>query len=553
MPALFVFLLKVNIALIIFCLGYYLVLRNLTFYTLNRFYLGLAIIFSSIYPLININDFLRRHQQLAIPVHTVVINWRGPAEHFIQQPGYWYWATLLFWIGAIVFAARLLIQLFSLYKLYKNSKPATIQDHDVRLTTADISPFSFWQSIYINPENLNPDDLKSVLQHEQVHVKEWHTLDILLAEISVIFYWFNPGVWLMKKAVRENVEFITDRKILQKGTDCKTYQYSLLSVSVAATTPSGITNHFNFSTLKKRIKMMNAKRSSNVNLTRYALLLPIVLICLFTFSVTKASFVRKSQHAYKIITASVHNLVDIAKPKGVNVEGKPAKKTTPSNAVKQMMMEVHTDTLVRKNFTFNALRLPGEDTLTYFINGEKVTHAEFKKMQPADLENMQVVANYGGSASPAKLTTILKRNSHGDLSATDSGSAKHMEFVMIRNLNDSTPVYIHGSKTDTNKRIRVKFLHGPLTSEDIKITHAALMGGNGGKFIFKTNDLDIKEQANLLTVVDGKTMNADDKVLQKLPASEIKTVNVKDGPEMVKQYGDKAKNGVIFITTKKNK
>jgi bla regulator protein BlaR1 len=462
---------------------------------------------------------------------------------------------MLFWIGAIVFAIRLLIQLFSLYKLYKNSKPATIQDHDVRLTNADISPFSFWQSIYINPENLNPDDLKSVLQHEQVHVKEWHTLDILLAEISVIFYWFNPGVWLIKKAVRENVEFITDRKILQKGTDSKTYQYSLLNVSITATTPSGITNHFNFSTLKKRIKMMNVKQSSNVNLTRYALLLPVVLICLFTFSVTKASFVRKSQHAYKIITVSVHNLVDIAKPKSVNIAEKPAKKITPSNTVKQMMMEVHKDTLIRKNFTFNAFRLPGEDTLTYFINGEKVTRAEFKKMQPADLEAIQIRDTYSGSANPKKIISILKRSPQGDLSLTDSGSAKHLEFVVIKRANDSTNTF-HKGITDTIKRIRVKFLHRPLSSEDIKITHAELISNkgpaNGGKFIFKTDDLNINEHANLLTVVDGKTINADDKAWKKIPAAEIKTVNVKDGPEMVKEYGDKAKNGVIFITSKKN-
>jgi bla regulator protein BlaR1 len=72
--------------------------------------------------------------------------------------------------------------------------------------------------------------------HEQVHVNQWHTIDILLAELSSIFYWFNPGIWLMKKAVRENIEFITDRKILNKGIDSKTYQYSLVSVSFNNTT-----------------------------------------------------------------------------------------------------------------------------------------------------------------------------------------------------------------------------------------------------------------------------------------------------------------------------
>ncbi|HEY5371941.1 MAG TPA: M56 family metallopeptidase, partial [Hanamia sp.] len=292
MPALFVFLLKVNIALIVYCLGYYLVLRHLTFYTLNRVYLGIAIIFSTVYPLINLDNFVQKHN---IPIQKIIVDWKIPAKNFVsplvQQATYWHWATLLFWTGAVLFAARLFMQLLSLYKLYKNSEPGNLQDHEVRIVKANISPFSFWQSIYINPDNLNPDDLKSVLKHEQVHVQQWHTLDILLTEISVIFYWFNPGVWLMKKAVRENIEFITDRKILQKGMDSKAYQYSLLNVSFSATTAAGITNNFNFSTLKKRITMMNAKRSSNVNLTRYAFLVPAVLICLFAISLSKAELV----------------------------------------------------------------------------------------------------------------------------------------------------------------------------------------------------------------------------------------------------------------------
>jgi bla regulator protein BlaR1 len=315
MPALFLFLLKVNIALIIFCLGYYLVLRRLTFYILNRLYLCIAIVFSSVYPLININSFVQHHN---IPVQNVMVNWKVPVENFVkpvvEQPNYWHLAEIIFWAGATLLSVRLLIQLISLYKLYKNSAPSKIQEHDVRIVKADISPFSFWQSIYINPKNLNPADLKSILQHEQVHIQEWHTLDILLTEISVIFYWFNPGIWLMKKAVRENIEFITDRKILQKGIDSKAYQYSLLNVSFSATTSAGITNHFNFSTLKKRIQMMNAKRSSNVNLTRYAFLVPTVLVCLFAVSLSKAELVKNDKVAYKVVAKSINNLTAVIQP-----------------------------------------------------------------------------------------------------------------------------------------------------------------------------------------------------------------------------------------------
>ncbi|MDB5132736.1 MAG: hypothetical protein JWR02_2485, partial [Mucilaginibacter sp.] len=282
MPALFIFLLKVNIALLLFCAGYYVVLRHLTFYTLNRVYLVTAILFATIYPQINLSGFIQRHQQLTKPVQAVVINWQAPANILIKpftQPDYWYWIEVIFWTGAALLALRLLSQLYSLFKLYSNSVPAQIHNHQVRVLAGEEGPFSFWKSIYINPDKYEPADLKAILLHEQVHVNEWHTLDILLAELSTIFYWFNPGVWLMKKAVRENIEFITDRKILNKGLDAKQYQYSLVNVSFAAT-PQTLVNHFNISTIKKRIIMMNAKRSSKFNLTRYVFLVPAVVVLL---------------------------------------------------------------------------------------------------------------------------------------------------------------------------------------------------------------------------------------------------------------------------------
>ena len=315
MPALFIFLFKVNIALVLFCLGYYLVLRRLTFYTLNRVYLVIAILFSTLYPNINLSDFAQHHQQLTQPVQTVILNWKAPAENFVKplyQPNYWQWVEVVFWAGVVLFTARLLMQLFSLYKLYRHSKPGEVNDYPVRLIKDDIGPFSFWRSIYINPAKLSPAELKSVLEHEQVHVNELHTLDILLAELSTIFYWFNPGVWLMKKAVRENVEFITDRKILQKGMDTKEYQYSLVSVSLA-TTPNTIVNHFNLSTIKKRIIMMNTKRSSGYKLTRYVFLIPAVVALLLVFSFSKAEVAKTGiKNTFKVISnvvSGVNNTV----------------------------------------------------------------------------------------------------------------------------------------------------------------------------------------------------------------------------------------------------
>ena len=315
MPTLFVFLFKVNIALLLFCAGYYLVLRHLTFYVLNRIYLVTAIIFATVYPKIDLTAFAQRHENIAAPVQTVLLHWQVPAAELVKPfaaPNYWARATLLFWAGVALLALRLFVQLFSLLKLYRNSVPATISEHGVRLITGKAAPFSFWRSIYVNPDNHSPADLQAILLHEQAHVNGWHTIDILLAELSSIFYWFNPGVWLIKKAVRENIEFITDRKILNNGVDTKAYQYSLVNVSFNTNSP-GIVNHFNISTIKKRIIMMNAKRSSKFKLTRYAFVLPAIAL-LLVFSLSDAAVIRKGANTYKEISHAVREHLTLMLP-----------------------------------------------------------------------------------------------------------------------------------------------------------------------------------------------------------------------------------------------
>lgn len=291
MPHFFIILLKINLVLILFSATYYLVLRRLTFYSINRIFLLFGIIFSSAYPFINLTEFFAGRK--AVPAFVPQFNQQ--VSEFVKQDAvsvFWQGLTVLFYTGVLLMALRLLVQFISLYRMHKNSSPDHLDDYKVRILSEEVSPFSFWQTIYINPHLHKKQDLSNILEHEKVHVEQWHTLDIILAEICVVFYWFNPGVWLMKKAVRENIEFITDAKILKKGIDKKAYQYSLLDVGTLQ--PSvAIVNNFNLSDLKKRIKMMNAKRSSKVNLTRYLFALPVLLCVTLAFTIDKKD-VKKS-------------------------------------------------------------------------------------------------------------------------------------------------------------------------------------------------------------------------------------------------------------------
>lgn len=288
MSVLFIYLLKANIALCLFYLAYRLGLRRMTFYTLNRFFLLGGIAFSSLFPLVDVNDFFSRNETLALQVTSYVPDWTSLQQ--VESFTVWTLLEWTFWAGVAVMTIRLLTQLVSLAVLHFRTEPVRMFDTEVRKMKGPLTPFSFFRKIYINPDLHSESELYSIVKHEQVHVKEWHTADIMMGEVNNVFYWFNPGAWLMKGAIRENLEFLADRAILRSGINRKAYQYSLIQVNTAQHA-AGITNSFNLSHIKNRIFMMNKSRTSGVHLYRYGVLGSIVCALLLTLNYTKAGAV----------------------------------------------------------------------------------------------------------------------------------------------------------------------------------------------------------------------------------------------------------------------
>ncbi|RPE09501.1 T9SS C-terminal target domain-containing protein [Chitinophaga lutea] len=286
MPELIIYLIKANIALCLFYLAYRLGLRRLTFYTLNRFFLVSGIIFSSLFPLVDVNDFFNRNEALAQQVITYVPDLN--ALQAVQPETFTAWMLLewVFWAGVGVMFLRLLVQLASLLILHRKTAPGTVLHREVRVMGKTMNPFSFFRNIYVNPSLHTDKELKAILDHESVHVRDWHSADVMLSEMNNVFYWFNPGAWLMKTAVKENLEFLTDRTILRSGMDPKAYQYSLIQVNASPYT-AALANNFNFSHLKNRISMMNKRKSSAVHIYRYAVLACLVCGVLLSLNFTK--------------------------------------------------------------------------------------------------------------------------------------------------------------------------------------------------------------------------------------------------------------------------
>ena len=136
-------------------------------------------------------------------------------------------------------------------------------------------------SVFINSNLHTEDELREIVRHEFVHVRQKHTIDIIWAELLCIINWYNPFAWLLKRSIRQNLEFIADNKVVENGIDKKQYQYLLLKV--IGNNQYSIATKFNFSSLKKRIAMMNKTKSARLQVGRFLFLVPVLAIILLAF------------------------------------------------------------------------------------------------------------------------------------------------------------------------------------------------------------------------------------------------------------------------------
>jgi len=332
----------VNVALILAtCLVFYkLLLRRETFYKVNRYMLITCLAISFALPLLqvpaefslrknretsdvkretsNVNQSAVGSQQSAIndkqPVTTTqqpatsnqkpAATSSQPAPHAtgVDSSRFSFsklmtWLFWFYWFGVGVFAISFLFQVvLLLWRAYRNP---VIIDGKYRIVevSGDKAPCSFGNNIFINPEKYEWDTYNQILLHEKIHIEEKHTIDIVLAELVLIFQWFNPFAWIYRREMESNLEFLTDDQLMQKNkVEKKSYQLSLIKVS-APHFPLSLTTNYNQSILKKRIAMMNSKRSNLHTAWKYFFLLPVLafLACLLNEPAAKGQTTNEKQ------------------------------------------------------------------------------------------------------------------------------------------------------------------------------------------------------------------------------------------------------------------
>lgn len=270
------YLLQVNVGLILFYALYKLVCTRDTFFRSRRFILIVSLVLPFILPFIDVREWLESRDRMIMLTHfdysavlPEIVVGSEAAETGNRVFVLSEWIGYLYLVGVVVLLVRLAVQAFSLYRLIVRMPEKEINGVRVKCLNDPSGPFSFFGWIFMNPTAVKEDEISEILTHEMAHVKQHHSVDVLLAEMVSICCWMNPFAWLLKREVRLNLEFLADRKVMEAGFATKSYQYHLLGL--AYNHKYGLSNNFNFSHLKQRIIMMNKKKSNAAGHIKYAL------------------------------------------------------------------------------------------------------------------------------------------------------------------------------------------------------------------------------------------------------------------------------------------
>lgn len=290
---LLIYLLKVSACTVLFFAFYMLVLRNLTFFKINRFYLLITLLLSFIIPTLNFT--IEREVEATPTVYTPIevvdeVIAKEPITAVSQietaaiiEESFDYYSLLPYLYFAIV-SSLLVIATWRILKLFKYTKGIKHELNGLKIVqkSAGFTNCSFFNYVFI-AENLSEAELQILLKHEEVHAKQLHSVDKLVLTLIKAFLWFNPVVYLYDKAIEQAHEYEADEATSQNvGTE----QYANLLLRLAITkSEMPLVHNFVKSPIKDRIKMLFNSKSKNMKKLMYLLALPIGLGLLWGFTI----------------------------------------------------------------------------------------------------------------------------------------------------------------------------------------------------------------------------------------------------------------------------
>lgn len=265
---------------------YHTLLRNDVSFLANRLFLLAMLPLSFLLPLAPLRSPFR---SLAVSPAALDLAAAMPAT---QSPAPWSPAAIavaLYWAVAALLILRILFHLFHLYRLQRLHPRERLRNVTLVRVAQPIPPFSFFNRIFLHAEkDCNAREMEQIISHESVHIRQLHSLDILVMELAVALQWFNPVVWLYRKALKETHEYLADREVIAQGFNADGYRLLLFEQHFGAKLFE-FASHLKQSQIKRRMSMM--KRMKNTGKVPYKIVLALPLVALLALALAQPRLV----------------------------------------------------------------------------------------------------------------------------------------------------------------------------------------------------------------------------------------------------------------------
>ncbi|MGW9687015.1 M56 family metallopeptidase [Flagellimonas sp. 2504JD1-5] len=573
MEALLIHLLKSSGTLLLFLVCYLVFLRKETFFKANRWFLLMGLFFSILAPFITFSKTVLVASSPLVQARQTVSEINIPMSGSATNP--WFYVFVIYLIGVAFMTVRLTMHFIALKKLMLSAN--LIKDYSFYhvQTLKKISPFSFFRYIFYYKTGFSPSELQAVIEHEKVHAREHHSVDILFIEFFLVLLWFNPAIWYYRNVLKQNLEFLADAQSCGQGEAKKIYQYLMLKQTIGTHSLS-IANPFYNSLIKKRIVMLNQNQSKRTNMFKMCFVIPALALFLVSFN-TKTEFIYNSDDQFTAPTKTNDKSIKLIISKDTsNEELEKIKKDLAKDGIDLSYTTVHNakGEIIDISMQISGKGSGGENFSGNYNSSSEGPIKPITLFYDADTNTISFGnSDYNSisihSDSDAQVWIHTDTEKHENITIEEKNgvkkilrNGKEISEEELEDLNiqlshnhEESDIKVHvdtDTETNHNKHISIKKyesgddnIHEDVTiikKSDVHTETDTIHGSNG--LLFRNPGAKGKP----LYYIDGK--KAKENEVQKLSPDEIKSINVFKGESAIDKYGRKARNGVVEITTK---
>ena len=545
----FVYILKSSVCLAAFYLFYRLLLSRETFHRFNRIALLGVIILSVSIPFIRIMTDEPVAIQRPLQNLEYLLQMAQMQTEIQVQTSQSFWLPLLFvvyLVGCVFFFVRFLYSTIRICRMIGMGEKQVLPDGSKLVVTDEtVCPFSWMGYIVISQKDMEESG-EEILTHEMAHIRARHSVDMLICSFCVILQWFNPAVWLLKQELENIHEYEADESVINHGIDAKHYQLLLIKKAVGSQRFTSMANSFNHSKLKKRITMMLKRKSNPWARLKYLYVLPLTAVAVVAFARPEIS-----RELGKISSAKISEIVpvkEVIEPK----KAEPVVEVVPAPVEKPAIKEV----------VASAPQVVKVIKTEARANKDSVTQEKEKTENPLEVMQQQL-DNFSKDAEDRMRNIKQRVEMSRNLILIDNEVATYEELDKV------SPENIHSfsmSPKDKSEEILTKYnasdkqgvisvvtkgaiASGKIKEDDVKVVgYGRLSDRLPGDVKIRIRDGQIGKEKPLI-IIDGVEQIKDD-AIDKLNPNIIESISVLKDESAVKLYGERAKDGVILITTK---